>query len=497
MSEWAFLLLGYALEHGLASAAIALVVFALCRIQAISAAAKAGVLFVALMLSVLGPALPGSDALIAHHRLLPPAEAAPAPVNRDVPDRIDADAVNPTWLPDHFRIGETAAWLLVAVWGLGTLWQLAKQALGYRTLRRIVAASERSRALERYYRALVRSDVEIRLSASFGPAVVGAWQPKILIPMRWAASLPETAMHAVILHEASHVRRNDVAAHALQKLVEALFWWNPAIRWMAAGLDVSREIACDVEASRSCETPVDYADALLTAIEYAAPSPGARLASALGVADALRTLDRRIDGILQARASAGAPAQLAVAAAMLCMAAACAAAEALSRPLAPMPRPRQAAFADIDASAQAAFEPNAGAAERGDASIGPAAVERIAREEAFRRNASQAEDDFRSAASQAEREFRNSASQADQTYATDTETADARYRKSFEELERLAPAAGFQARFARIVRERSRSASAASRSYESQMQRANGKYATRMAEAKTRFDSALRAGRVH
>lgn len=562
MSGLAFPLLGYALEHLLASGIIVLVMLALCRTKAIPPGTKSGILLAALVLSVFGPLLPRPDGIGVDAGNVPlRADVVPMRVSGDESDRIGADpAVGTSWVPGHLRLGEPVAMLLIAVWGLGAAWRMARQARGHAHLRRIVAASKRSRTLEDAYRHLVRSDVEIRLCASFGPAVVGVVRPKILVPERLAASLPADAMRAVILHEAAHIRRNDPAIHTLQKILEALFWWNPAIRWMGATLDVTREIACDVEASRACETPADYADALLTAIEHVVPSPGARYAPALGVADAARTLDKRIDGIIDARAAPGATARLAPLAALLCMAAACVAAEAVSRPLTPTPAvPRMAPLAVEDApkritreaghpvspavariptesaetarateedasradeqarrnasqsdeevrrNAALSDEEHRRAASRADeqarrnASQSDHAFRRSAAlsDEELRRAASRADEEFRRVAAQADEAFRRSASQADSQYLAATEKADVAYLRQFEALKRDAPSAAFEARLAGVARSRSRAVSAASARYQSRMAEANGTYGARMAGAKQRYESTMHALRMN
>ncbi|HJR75234.1 MAG TPA: M56 family metallopeptidase [Luteimonas sp.] len=540
MSEPAFLLLGYALEHLLASGIIALLVLALCKAKAIPHGMKAGILLAALMLCVLGPVLSQSGNLGAGVGS-PSWQANAMPMQAYAADlgRIDPDAANrASWAPGRIRLAEPAAWCLIALWFFGAAWQLARQAKGYGSLRRIIAASTRSRALERAYRPFIRSDVEIRLCASFGPAVAGVLRPKILIPESLAASLPDEAMRAVILHEASHIRRKDTAAHALQKIVEALFWWNPILRWMGTTLDVSREIACDIEASRLCETPADYADALLTAIEHVVPTRSVRLASALGVADAVRTLDQRIDGVIETRTASGATAKLASAAVLLSMAAACVAAEALSRPLAPIPAvPKAAAveapaeiarkdrisagkaaqaaprsvsavaqFSTIAPAGQAASKPKAGepsAAKRPEVDQEKL---RLSMEEQIQRIASEADEAFRRAASQADETYRRSAAQAEEEYLAVTASADDAYQRRFEELERVTPAAAFEAGLAQISRARSQTVSAASGkyrermagatgTYQRQMAGATGTHALQMREAKQRYES-MRASRL-
>lgn len=321
MSELPFLVLDYALQHLLASSLIALVALLLCRTTALSPAARARVLAGALMLCVLGSALfltqrPGAAAVAV-------SATASASADSDVPAKA-------TWLPRSIAISQSTATLLVALWFAGVTWQLGRRAKAYLGLHRLIATSVRSRRLERDYRQMLPKGVAIHLCASFGPAVAGTLRPKILLPEQLAAALPDEALRAVLLHEIAHIRRHDPLAHALQKIAEALFWWNPLMRRLGAALDTVREIACDVEASRSCDTPTDYADALLTAIEHLVPLREARLVATLGVSDALQALDQRISGIIEERPKPGPAATFAWVVALLPMYAACMAVAAVA-----------------------------------------------------------------------------------------------------------------------------------------------------------------------
>lgn len=339
MTELAFLLLGYALEHVLASVVIALLVLAICRVKAITPGAKAGFLLAALMLAVFGPLVPVPEDIGASRDEIPmQTDAARSSSTVNASGDLEARAPDrDSWAPGNIEVGRSMALFLILLWSVGAAWQLTRWVKAQRRLRGIIAASKRSRALEHDHRRWLPTGVEIRLCGSFGPAVVGVRHPKILLPEALVASLPDDALRAVLLHEVTHLRRNDVVIHAAQKIVEAVFWWNPLIRWMGGTLDTTREIACDIEASRGCRTPADYADALLTAIEHIIPMQAGRYAPALGVADASRTLDQRIDGIIEARTTSGLCAGVIAAGVLLAMTVAWAGAKAASRPLAPVP----------------------------------------------------------------------------------------------------------------------------------------------------------------
>lgn len=340
MSGLAFLSLSYALQSALASAVMALVLLALRRVQAIKSEARASIFLAALLLAVVGPLLP-----------VPQLSEAPGAAFPAIdPVEIDASAMQgPVDAPeesgssfDGIEMSRGLANVLFALWLAGAAFQLGRQARGHLHIRRIVAASRRVYALEASYRELLPSGVEIRLSASFGPAVAGVFRPTIILPEEIAARLPAQALRAVLLHEVSHVRRHDLLAKAIQNAIEAMFWWNPAIRWMGAILDVEREVACDIRASRSCQTAADYADALLTAVT-ALPPQRSRLTAVLGMSS-FQALERRVEGVIEERQSATAT-RAATAGALPVLIAISVAACAVSKPLLPTPAENQDATA--------------------------------------------------------------------------------------------------------------------------------------------------------
>ncbi|MGE0756576.1 MAG: M56 family metallopeptidase [Pirellulaceae bacterium] len=75
-------------------------------------------------------------------------------------------------------------------------------------------------------------------------AVAGVWRPRLLLAPHMA-DLTDQQLHMVLLHEAAHIRRQDVAIQALLSLVQAVHWWNPVFWLAAARFQSLREQACD------------------------------------------------------------------------------------------------------------------------------------------------------------------------------------------------------------------------------------------------------------
>ena len=77
------------------------------------------------------------------------------------------------------------------------------------------------------------------------PMVVGVWLPRVLIPRSLIHSLTKSESFAVLVHELSHIRRNDPLWNLLYKIVTTLCWCHPLI-WVAKTRYLqAREMSCD------------------------------------------------------------------------------------------------------------------------------------------------------------------------------------------------------------------------------------------------------------
>ncbi|NUO75498.1 MAG: M56 family metallopeptidase [Lysobacter sp.] len=292
------MLLDYAIEHLLISLVVASILFVALRLRAIAPEKRAGLLLAAFALAVVGPVVPL------------PTDAWPEPIRAaaSMSAAADLSADAPPHQPPALAPAGThrAAWaiapelaaLLIALWLGGAAWRLARLTVAHRAARRIVAVSQRAPTIEHAHRDAIPAGVEVRLSPAFGPAAIGLVRPTIVLPASMAAMLPAASLRAVLLHEASHIRRGDLAVLLLQRTAEALFWWNPVLRRMGTALDTAREIACDVGASRAYGSGVDYADALLDSVERLPPAPHLSHAQRLCATASLSTLEQRIDAIV-------------------------------------------------------------------------------------------------------------------------------------------------------------------------------------------------------
>ena len=76
-------------------------------------------------------------------------------------------------------------------------------------------------------------------------AVVGFWRPVVLVPTAWVAALPVDVLESVIAHELAHIRHCDVWVNLLQRFVESVLFYHPAVWWVSGRIRLEREMCCD------------------------------------------------------------------------------------------------------------------------------------------------------------------------------------------------------------------------------------------------------------
>lgn len=157
-------------------------------------------------------------------------------------------------LPERFRfsVPPLLAVMLFVLWALVALGLLVKVIV---SLVRLEALKRDSLPLPIEYRDRMSRwtlaqkglrDVRICVSDKIEvPVAVGLFDAMILIPKHLLDELSQEEIDQISLHELAHLRRGDDWTNGLQRIVQALFFFNPAILWMAQQLDLEREVACD------------------------------------------------------------------------------------------------------------------------------------------------------------------------------------------------------------------------------------------------------------
>ncbi len=94
------------------------------------------------------------------------------------------------------------------------------------------------------------------------PLVVGHINPYILLPVGAVIHLSPLELEAVILHELSHIKRNDYIANILLMITEVVLFYHPIFWWLKTKINIERENRCD-DIVISHVPPKKYAKALL------------------------------------------------------------------------------------------------------------------------------------------------------------------------------------------------------------------------------------------
>lgn len=100
------------------------------------------------------------------------------------------------------------------------------------------------------------------------PSAMGWWKPSILVPLGLLANLPPDQVETILLHELAHIRRNDFAANIVLHLTEAIFFFNPGLRWVASLLRREREACCDDMVLAGTPDRNSYLEALVSFTQW-------------------------------------------------------------------------------------------------------------------------------------------------------------------------------------------------------------------------------------
>jgi outer membrane protein assembly factor BamB/beta-lactamase regulating signal transducer with metallopeptidase domain len=239
----------------------------------------------------IGNARPASESLA----FLPGTTAVPAPA---LPPTVGhasstrqpwdvARSVVPPAAPDRSLSVwlETVAPYATVAYFLGVLAMLIRLAAALWGGQRLRAASQPvtdASVREIVHRVALRVGLKTAPAVAFcqrvsGPVVVGLVRPLILLPGALASGLAPDQIEALLTHELAHIRRHDLWVNLLQRLVEATFFFHPAVWYVSRRVSTERENCCDDFVLSAGWPRVHYADALVRMAELCLASRGARI----------------------------------------------------------------------------------------------------------------------------------------------------------------------------------------------------------------------------
>lgn len=223
--------------------------------------------------------------MVTHALIAPPRANAPS-------QRAQTGAArSPQYsaLAERFRLTLPLGVVLavVVVWSMLALLALVRLAIGLARLEQLKRDAlplpiEYREAMARWMGARKgRRDVRLCVSDDIDvPVAVGLFDAMILIPRELLERLSESEVDQISLHELAHLRRADDWSNGLQRLIGALFGWNPAVSFVSQQLDLEREVACDDWVLAATGSVRPYAVCLAKMAEtsswprHAMPAPG-------------------------------------------------------------------------------------------------------------------------------------------------------------------------------------------------------------------------------
>jgi beta-lactamase regulating signal transducer with metallopeptidase domain len=148
----------------------------------------------------------------------------------------------------------------------------------------------------------VKRRVQIRCSGLVRmPMAAGFLKPMVIVPDGLVRELTESELRAVLLHELAHLRRWDDWSKLAQKLLEALFFFNPVLWWVGQRLDFEREVSCDGWVVAHTGQLKGYARCLTRLVQLSASTP--RLALAPSAMITKKQIFRRFERLLSGQES--------------------------------------------------------------------------------------------------------------------------------------------------------------------------------------------------
>ncbi len=177
--------------------------------------------------------------------------------------------------------------MLLVLWAIASVVLLLRLLWAEHTLARLTRTAQ-----------MESMDGELLLiTDGFGPAVVGAWRPRIAMP-GWMRDLDARLRMLVLRHECAHRDARDPMLAWLGEIAVALVPWNPGVWWQARRLRLALELDCDRRTLRSHDDVVTYSQLLLLIAQRQQP---VRLAPML--AESTTHLSLRIAAMQRPRSS--------------------------------------------------------------------------------------------------------------------------------------------------------------------------------------------------
>lgn len=271
LSDTAVQALGWTLFHSLWQGAAAASMLWLVRPRLRSARQRYWAAYLALI-TILAAAVV-SFGLLYDPAVGTPAGVLPGAAGAGVLP--DFDALTARAAPDFWT--DAASWLeawypaIVSIWLVGFGFFLIQFAGGLYYVHRLRKRYQQS-VDARWQETLDALAGQLRLSRPVQllesalvqtPMALGFFKPLVLLPLGLINQLHPAEVEAILAHELAHIARRDWLFNLVQALIEALFYYHPAVWWISALVRTERENCCDDTAVALTGNRLAYAKTLV------------------------------------------------------------------------------------------------------------------------------------------------------------------------------------------------------------------------------------------
>lgn len=166
--------------------------------------------------------------------------------------------------------------VLLLLWFSGFILFIVKYIRGFYTLKGILY---RSRAADngnfknvyRHFRDIGKKwrKPGFRISTEINsPVSFGLLRPMVIFPLFISDEMNESGTRQIIVHELAHINRKDFAVVIIQRIIEAIFFFNPLVWYLSGNLQELQEESCDDIVFQYNSDRLGYAENLVKILSH-------------------------------------------------------------------------------------------------------------------------------------------------------------------------------------------------------------------------------------
>lgn len=160
---------------------------------------------------------------------------------------------------------------IILIYGIGLFIQSFIFYRGYRLLQKLRKTSlgeVPADWTQIFYKVIAKLDINKKIDFHIStiasvPMVIGYFKPVILFPASLITSLDAEQVEAILIHELTHIRRNDYLLNIVKTVIETVLFFNPFVWLTGRFIRIEREHICDDMVLKYTGQPVKYAETLL------------------------------------------------------------------------------------------------------------------------------------------------------------------------------------------------------------------------------------------